>query len=135
MKLYVCGPMTGIPQFNYPAFEAAAAHLRRESHDVSSPVELDTPAVRKAALASATGNLADLPVTHGSILGEDVKLIASPAIEALVVLPGWRRSTGARLETYTAFLYHKPVYYYPTMRRVPRSALMSAWMGRPRHER
>lgn len=130
MDLYVCGPMTGIPQFNYPAFFAAAEYLRGLGHTVYSPVELDHPAVRKAALASKTGDLAELPDTHGSIIGEDVKLIASDRIGALACLPGWRHSTGALMETYTAYRYRKPILYYPTLRAIPRGVLAKAWMGR-----
>ena len=55
MKVYTAGPMTGIPQFNYPAFERAAAELRRKGYDVVSPAELDDPSDKAAALASKDG--------------------------------------------------------------------------------
>lgn len=104
-RVYVAGPMTGIPQFNFPAFEVAAARLRAQGFEVRSPAELDDPATRAAALASpdgAPGSGATNGETWGDFLARDVKLIADEGIEAIRVLPGWQRSRGARLETFIA---------------------------------
>lgn len=40
MKLYVSGPMTGIADFNYPAFHSAKAVLEEHGYDVVSPADL-----------------------------------------------------------------------------------------------
>ena len=39
-KLYLCGPMTGLPEFNRPAFHAAAAELRAAGYHVENPADL-----------------------------------------------------------------------------------------------
>ena len=114
-NLYIAGPMTGLPQFNFPAFDAAAVELRQRGYEVTSPAELDSPESRAAALASPDGdpeayeNATD--ETWGDLLARDVKLIAD-RVHGVVVLPGWERSRGARLETFVARLCGKPIYRY-----------------------
>jgi hypothetical protein len=43
MLIYVAGPMTGLPDFNYPAFRAAAAELREAGFDVEDPSTNENP--------------------------------------------------------------------------------------------
>lgn len=112
--LYLAGPMTGIPQFNFPLFERVAAELRAAGYEIVSPAELDSPAVRAAALASPDGVLHEGKVageTWGEILARDVRVIADEA-GGVIVLPGWHKSRGARLEVFVALLCSKPVYEY-----------------------
>jgi hypothetical protein len=115
VRIYIAGPMTGIPQFNIPAFDAAADHLRSLGHDVVSPAELDDPETRAAALISpdgAPGAGSANGETWGDFLARDVKLITDGGIEAIAVIPGWDRSRGARLETFVGYLNGLPTYYY-----------------------
>jgi len=86
MKLYVSGPMTGIPEFNYPAFEAACFALRAAGHHVVSPHEINPP------------DGVDHPWEW--YLRRDI--VGLLECEAIVVLPGWEQSRGARLETLIA---------------------------------
>ncbi|MCY1527250.1 hypothetical protein D9M68_623110 [compost metagenome] len=38
-RIYLAGPMTGLPEFNYPAFHAEAARLRALGYQVENPAE------------------------------------------------------------------------------------------------
>lgn len=114
-KFYIAGPMTGIPQFNFPAFDVAAASLRSYGYLVVSPVELDDPSSRSAALANETGDPEqynnETGETWGDLLARDVKLIADE-VSGVVALEGWEESRGARLEVFVARTCGKPVYSY-----------------------
>lgn len=116
MKVYLAGPMTGIPQMNFPAFDAAAKDLRARGYEVVSPAELDSPVSRAAALAATDGDLSsysrETGETWGDLLARDVKIIADEGVEGIVVLPGWEKSRGARLETFVARLCDLPIYAY-----------------------
>lgn len=41
MKLYICGPMTGLPEKNLPAFRHAEARLVEHGYEVLSPVRFE----------------------------------------------------------------------------------------------
>lgn len=78
--LYISGPMTNVPQFNVPLFDAVAACLREKGWNVVSPAELDSDDVRAAALASPDGKVGEGGLvaneTWGDMLSRDVKLLA-----------------------------------------------------------
>lgn len=130
--VYTAGPMSGIPQFNFPAFDEAAARLRRLGYEVVSPAELDSPESRAAALASEDGDPAEYASTTGEtwgdLLARDVKIVADE-VDVVAVLPGWQSSRGARLETYVARLCGKPVVEYPTLDPVDARVLDAAHLG------
>jgi hypothetical protein len=111
MKWYLAGKMTGIPQHNIPAFDAAATRLRELGHDITSPAELDDPATRAAALASPDGSPLDTNETWGDFLARGVKLIAD-RVDGIIFLPAWDTSRGARLEAFVGLLRDKRFAYY-----------------------
>ena len=78
--IYISGPMTGLPDFNYPAFNAAAARLRAAGYNVVNPAEKYLP-------TSA----------HWSEhLRADIKAMMD--CDSVATLPGWAASKGAKLE-------------------------------------
>lgn len=114
MKLYVAGPMSGIPQFNFPAFFAAGDKLRELGYEVVNPAELDDEEDKGAAMKSKDGKLGTgtggIDKTWGDFLMRDVKLIAD-IVDGICVLPNWHKSRGARLETFCALQVQKPVFF------------------------
>ena len=90
--------MTGYPQFNFPLFSGTAEKLRDLGFKVIAPSELDSPEVRKAAMASTDGDHEACQVeTWGELLGRDIQLLADEC-DGIIFLPGWEDSKGARLE-------------------------------------
>lgn len=138
--IYIAGPMTHIPQFNFPAFDRAAEVLRSVGWNVVCPSELDNAEDRAAALASPDGSVLDygngVKATWGDFLARDVKLLADGGIHAIAVLPGWERSRGARLETFVGkALQGMPVYEYDEAHKfgllsVPYLTLVKAWAAK-----
>jgi hypothetical protein len=121
MKLYLSGPMSGIDKFNAPAFEQAAAALRRQRYEVVSPVEQD--AADGIDTANLSGDIKDLSVTWGDLMARDIKLIADGDFDGIVLLPGWEKSKGARLELALMLVLMKEVYLY--------ERATTNWVSRP----
>jgi hypothetical protein len=80
-KMYLSGPMTGVPEWNHPLFHRVAAEFRLGGFEVCSPAEFfdgDTTLERKVYMREAVKYLLDA--------------------DTVVLLPGWENSEGARLE-------------------------------------
>lgn len=105
MRLYLAGPMSGIPWFNVPLFNEVTAVLRGMGHEVISPVELDAVHgldASKYESGDPAEVFRDTGQTWGDMLARDVKMIADGDVDSIVTLPGWTRSKGARLEVFVA---------------------------------
>jgi hypothetical protein len=102
-KAYLAGPMSGVPQFNFPEFYRVAALLRGDGWDIISPAELDDEQTAADALKSAAGDPVDQKPSWGDFLARDVKIVADE-VKAIIFLPGWEKSRGAKLEAFTGLL-------------------------------
>ena len=85
MRLYIAGPMTGLPEFNYPAFFAAAEQLLAAGFDVLNPARKEGREGCESWLDFMRAALRDLADCDG-----------------IAMLPGWADSRGAEIEVRTA---------------------------------
>jgi hypothetical protein len=122
MRLYLAGPMQNIPGYNFPAFETATAVLRSMGFEVISPAEKDkerNPEAYERASRSPDGVWKSEDaggLTWAQILAEDI-VIVSDQVDGLALLPGWERSSGARLEAFVGLLRKKRfAIYHPEFR-------------------
>lgn len=99
--VYLSGPMTGLPRWNFAAFEAATVALRSLGLVVMSPHEKDLDA---GFDPDSDGTGFDL----AAALAWDVEAVM--ATDATVVLPGWEDSPGCAIEVTVAEALGKPVY-------------------------
>src|ERR1051325_1783012 len=116
MKIYLAGPMRGYKDFNFPAFMAAAQMLREMGHTVFNPAERDIERDGPEASKSETGNLAEAEAKgfdRRVAIFDDLSYIIQEA-DAIAMLPGWKQSTGANAEFWTAkFLDLQVLYLIP----------------------
>lgn len=89
MRVYLSGHMSNLPEFNFPAFHAAAAKLRADGYEVVNPAEMD--------------EADELPVgarSWADYLRRDIAQLVT--CESIALLPGWENSRGAKLEMHIA---------------------------------
>lgn len=79
-RIYIAGPMSGLPDFNYPAFNALAAEMRAQGFHVENPAENPVP---------------ECGTWAGYMRMAIAQLVTC---DAVYLLPGWRKSKGARVE-------------------------------------
>lgn len=82
MTIYLSGPMSGVNDYR-EAFEAAAMELTKVGHRVINPAELTQVAPEKA-------------LSRTDFLLLDLQLLA--AADCMLMMPGWRGSSGCLAE-------------------------------------
>ena len=101
MKIYISGPMTGLPENNYPAFHEAARTLRAKGHKVVNPAEIHPHGWLRRLLHRVLRVLRlvrgkQLAPTWADYMRADIRALLD--CEAIALLPGWDQSRGARCE-------------------------------------
>ena len=108
LHVYLAGPMTGIAEFNFPAFDAAATALRDLGYVVFDPADNDRDKYR----FDPTGMTGHEDLTgildRRKVLADDLAWICAEA-DVVCVLPQWHWSSGARAEAAAARALDIPV--------------------------
>lgn len=107
MTIYISGPMRGKPFFNFAEFDEASIQLREAGHTPVSPAEMDRLRVREAGL-DEHDEASYLKITKERCMEEDI--IAMSHVDAVVLLPGYEKSKGAKVEIAYAEYRGIPVY-------------------------
>lgn len=81
--IYISGPMSGMPELNFPAFHEAARLLRDAGYTVTNPAELDAQDAGKV-------------MTWEQYMRRDI--VALMQCDGIATLTGWSNSRGATLE-------------------------------------
>jgi hypothetical protein len=95
MTLYISGPMSGYPEWNFPAFFAAEEALEKRGMTCINPARQGAP--EGIDPLRATLEDAEFLARWKQYLADDLKDLLQNA-EGVVLLPGWRKSNGAILE-------------------------------------
>jgi len=93
IRIYLSGPMTGIPENNFPAFHFWAARLRADGYDVVSPAEIQEAGTWELCLRA------------------DLRELCT--CDAIALIPGWEGSKGAHLELHNAHRLGMRVIHLP----------------------
>lgn len=95
LTVYIAGPMTGLINYNYHSFRAAADYLRLSGYQVRNPATYDTD-------------------WNDHTLYVDLGLKMMDGCNAICLLPGWMSSTGAIAEARKAYDNKFTVVHLPT---------------------
>jgi hypothetical protein len=99
MKVYISGPMSGMPENNFPLFREAALALRKREFEVVSPAELDE-------------GFQSSEMTWADYICRDLKIIADMGIQGIVLLDDWYLSKGAKLEVIMGLLVNPDMKFF-----------------------
>lgn len=117
MRIYISGPMTGYPDLNLPAFDAAEKRLTDDGHFVINPHKISALFGTPAELAVSFLEYYRLLLQFGDgLMGSDgalrgtkyrtrvaravmdADLAAVRSCDAIYLLRGWEQSRGAKKE-------------------------------------
>lgn len=83
-RIYISGPMTGLPELNFPAFHAAAKALRALGYEVVNPAEVNPDSTKP----------------WQQCMRDDIRALCD--CDATALMEGWEASKGAHLELHIA---------------------------------
>lgn len=106
MRMYLAGPVRGYPNCNAMMFDNVAKLVRSKGHTPINPLDLDRAVGIDPYVIDQESIDKDM---IRRIFHRDMNAILMDA-EALVLLPGWKHSSGAKAEVALAIVLGLPIY-------------------------
>jgi len=109
-RVYLAGPMSGLPEANFPEFKRVREILRKNRFKVVCPAEM-TKALgggRRECMLRDVQHVLNLNKSEGH--GQS---------GCVIILPNWRESTGANTEVLVAWQIGINVYEYTDLEKDP----------------
>ena len=102
-RLYIAGAMRGHPEYNFPAFDAAASRLRAQGYEVVNPAEMS----REVGVENVESD----PAVFNRLIAEELREVR--ACDAIYLLQGWENSLGTRDELEVAISHGLEIMLEP----------------------
>lgn len=107
-NIYIAGPMTGYPEFNFPAFFQAETRLKKYGWNVFNPARNDH--AMGINVIGTTGKREEIPTFDiRRAMSWDMQRICESA--AIYMLQNWEDSPGARAEHALAVALQLQIIY------------------------
>ncbi len=108
-RIYLAGPVTGVPDFNRRGFASAQAMLEEAGYRVLNPINMteEYDEINEIPRGSASWDTYMRIALRGLI-----------ACQTLVALPGWTTSRGAQIEVTLATSLRMPVFQIITQHQL-----------------
>ena len=103
-RIYIAGPMRGIPELNFPEFYRIEALWRERGWDVVNPAQMDKD--HGYVPTKQQVKFDDLSIEQA--MERDLPAVAS--CDAIAMMTGWEKSQGANIELRHAKELGKEVY-------------------------
>jgi hypothetical protein len=107
MKAYISGPITGMPDYNFIAFNRAETKLKNQGYEVFNPVKIDNGSTDRPWEFYMRLCLKELPDCN-----------------VLFVLPGWEKSKGASFEVQIAKALKIPIINIETDKEIQEDSVL-----------
>ena len=109
MRIYISGPMAGLPDHNRAAFDAAEQRLLDQGHFVINPHDLSAQFGPVEEIAKSFRQFYSYPFRHEKVAATDeltnlarcvmsADFAAVRSCDAIYLLRGWENSRGAKKE-------------------------------------
>lgn len=92
-RIYIAGPMRGLPDFNYPAFNDYALLFRAFGWHVENPAEIGAKYGTPERINNDRAMLA-------AVMAAEIHALET--CDVIVLLEGWQKSVGAKKELHAA---------------------------------